>query len=318
MIGLQEFLRNDFDQIIGSNEQLHIPSGFIVPGYWIALTAYCRHKHIRYDRLKFDASKNERYASAIALEYALDGIDNYPYARRNSGRNYRELVHLGSAEDTDNATGTINSCIRQSFLGHHDMTGFVSDLCDVVGDLHDNVWSHGMSTGVSMAQFWENFSLSGYSFEFALADCGYGFLRELKRVGLSVNDDAEAIEWCIQKGNSSKKLKDKDDWGQRLPADIAGNPIPGIGHVVVNDNHHMGLGLAKLIELVDNYRGELWLASGETTLLVNQNGQKEYKNNKQKWQGVVLACRFDTERAKRYIAKHDDEITTSLIDLLRA
>lgn len=317
MNGLREFLSKDIDQCANSDGYLSISGNFVVPGYWVALTAYCRLKKIDFEQLQFCSEKTKGYASAIALAYALNGIDSYPYERKNSGRNYSELVHLISPEDTDKANGTINSCIRELFSGY-DMPSFVSDLCDVVGDLHDNVWSHGMSTGFSMAQIWPKFNRPGHCFEFALADCGHGFLRELRRVGLEdIKDDEAAIEWCVQKGNSSKTLKQPDEWGQRLPSDITGNPMPGIGQVVVSDNRHMGLGLAKLVELVHNYKGYLWLATGETTLEIRSNGEKNYKNNKQKWQGVVLACRFETEKAKEYIADNDDEITTSLIDLLR-
>ena len=267
-------------------------------------------------RLKFCSSNTKGYASAIGLEYALDGNDSYPFERKNSGRKYSELVHLERSDDTDKATGTINNCIRELF-SDQGLSDFVGDLCDVVGDLHDNVWSHGMSTGFSMAQIWAKYNGNGHCFEFALADCGLGFRRELKRVGLDIGRDADAIEWCIQKGNSSKKIKPQDEWGQRLPADISGNPMPGIGQVVVSDSHHMGLGLAKLLELVSNYKGCLWLASGMDMLGIGSDGSKTYNNNKQEWQGVVLACRFDTEKAKNYVAKKDDEVTASLIDLLR-
>jgi len=317
MDGLWNFLNKDVDQDSDSNEYLQVTGSFIVPGYWVALTAQCHAKQIKFNKLKFCYQRPAEYALAIGLENALDGSDSYPFERKNSGRTYSELVHLESSEDTDKATGTINSCIRELFC-HQELSNFVGDLCDVVGDLHDNVWSHGMSTGFSMAQIWPKFNSNDYCFEFAVADCGLGFLSELRRVGLNIEDDAKAIDWCIQKGHSSKKLRPKDDWGQRLPADIAGNPMPGIGQPVVSDNHHMGLGLAKLLELVSNYKGCLWLASGKQMLIIGPDGNKSYNNNKQEWKGVVLACRFDTGKAKNYVAKKDDEVTTSLIDLLRA
>jgi hypothetical protein len=282
--------------------------GFIVPGYWTALAAYCRDKNISFEQL--DISDNRKsYAVAIALEKALSQTDNYPYERKNSGANYSELVLLNSVDDTDKATGTINSCIRYLFNAA-ELTCFVQDLCDVVGDLHDNVWSHGKSTGFSMAQKWQD------CFEFALADCGLGFLQELKRVGLVIENDEKAIEWCVIEGNSSKKQKPTNDWSQRLPQDISGNPMPNIGQIVDSENHHMGLGLAKLLNLVNTYQGQLWLASGEKTLVVEPNGNKWFKTNALKWQGVALACRFNIETVKKCHKNNNDEATNAILELL--
>lgn len=313
MEGLYSFLNQD--AVNSAIDNVSVRGSFITPGYWVALAAYCRYKNIAYSCLNFEYEITKNYASAIALKPSLGEEDDYQYKRKNSGQNYSELVNLKDSEDTDRATEVINSCIRNLF-SEQELSTFVGDLCEVVGDLHDNVWSHGKSTGFSMAQKWSNFDSTSSSFEFALADCGFGFLAELKRVGIDIKSDQEAIDWCIKEGNSSKNLKQKDEWQQRLPPDIAGNPMPGLGKPVVSENHHMGLGLAKLLQLVHNYKGKLWLTSGEQSLIVKQNGKSEYYKNKQKWQGVVLACRFDTEKAKEYVSSSDD-ITTSLIDFLR-
>jgi len=315
MYGLSEFLGNELRVL--SNGQLFIQDNFTLPGYWAALAAYCKSEQIEFDRLYFSGDKTKVYASAIALENALNGKDSYQYERRGSGENYSELVKLDCADNTDKATSTINRCIRNIF-SNSDNSEFANDLCNVIGDLHDNVWSHGNSTGFSMAQKWKDYNTKECCFEFALADCGLGFLRELTRVGLTFTCDEESIDWCIQKGNSSKNLKDKvkNEWSQRLPPDIAGNPIPGIGQPVMSENHHMGLGLAKLIELINNYKGQLWLASGVKTLVIDANGNKSFKNNVQKWQGVALACRFKAEKVKNYKKYKDDEVITSLINLL--
>lgn len=317
MKGLKEFLNKGIDF---NKDGLHIVDGdFIVPGYWAALAAYSRANSITFDQLGFTSNKVKGYAPAIALEKALGGIDRYPYERKNSGENYSELVLLNSVDDTDKANGTINSCIRKLFASEA-LSNFVKDLCDVVGDLHDNVWSHGRSTGFSMAQKWKNpINNEGFFFEFALADCGLGFLSELKRVGLPIQCDESAISWCIEKGNSSKKLKDTDDgWSQRLPPDSTGNPMPGISKIVTSENHHMGLGLAKLTQLVTTYQGDLWLSSGEKTLFISSDGTKSFTNNAQRWQGVALACRFDTTKASNNNNKHnEDEAVDSLLELIR-
>lgn len=201
--GLSEFL-NTVE--IRQNGFLSIKHDFISPGYIVALAAYSRSKQIEFNNIAFHCEKTKGYVSAIGLENALGGNDSYPYERKKSGQNYSPLVLLDSSYGTDKATDTINNCIRYLF-DNPDISGFVKDLCDVVGDLHDNVWSHGKSTGFSMAQKWKKpYATSEYCFEFALADCGLGFLGELQRVGLLFHDDEESIDWCVKKGNSSKTL----------------------------------------------------------------------------------------------------------------
>jgi hypothetical protein len=305
MNDLLNFLNNSFTSKIDN---------FTVPGYWTVLAAYCRANKISFEQLAI-SEKYRDYALAIALENALNQTDTYPYRRRNSGNNYSELVLLNSVDDTDKATSTINSCIRSLFWTQ-ELSCFSQNLCDVVGDLHDNVWSHGKSTGFSMAQKWSDYSTRQDCFEFALADCGLGFLQELKRVGLIIENDEKAIEWCVVEGNSSKKQKPTNDWSQRLPQDISGNPMPNIGQIVDSENHHMGLGLAKLLNLVNTYQGQLWLASGEKTLVVEPNGNNFFKTNALKWQGVALACRFNIETVKNCHKNNNDEATNAILELL--
>ena len=311
--GLLEFLSRELWMTKSNN--VFIGLDYKPPGYWTALAAYCRAKKIKFEELDFADAKIKGYASAIALEHALNGTDGYNFERKKLSVIYSPLVLIDCADNTDKATSTINRCIRAQF-DDPNLSDFVRELCDVVGDLHDNVWSHGKSTGFSMAQKWEGFSAKTSYFEFALADCGYGFLSELQRVGIpQTQDDEAAIKWCIEKGNSSKK-KNQDEWLQRLPQDITNNPMPGFGQAVMSENNHQGLGLAKLIELIDCYRGQLWLASGEKTLVINNNGNRSFRKNVQKWQGVALACRFDTEQVKNYKMPNEDEVIASLLNLL--
>jgi hypothetical protein len=288
---------------------------FIVPGYWTVLAAYCRYHKISFQELIIDDAIKE-YASAIALENALSGIDQYPYERKNAGRNYSPLVLLNCDDETDKANSAINSCIRYLFSDNQ-LADFVGDLCEVIGDLHSNVWSHGKSTGFSMAQKWQDCFTKQDCFEFALADCGLGFLNELKRVGLDIQDDKSAIEWCIQEGNSSKKQKQQDEWSQRLPSDMMGRPMPN-AQIIENENNHQGLGLAKLVNLVNTYKGQLYLASGTKTLAINTSGLKSFISNSQSWQGVALACQFNVETIKNCHKNNNDEATNALLELLNS
>lgn len=316
--GLADYLRRDpHPSLDGSCPLWSVYSSFYTPGFWVSLAAYARNNGIKYEDIEFDDDEHKGYGAAIGLPAALGESDKYPFARRNEGLNYSGLVLLENAEATDRATNDVNGCIRNLCKGLG-VDQFAKDLCEVVGDVHDNVWSHGKSTGFSMAQRWRKPGTDEHLFEFALADCGYGFLRELRRVGLDVADDKEAIQWCITKGNSSKLVREpRDDWDQRLPIDIVGNPMPSAGRVKESENHHQGLGLAKLVSLVEGYKGNLWLATGNDIFAVNSDGRRSFLAPSFRWPGVSIACRFDTSLIRSSQKTEEiDEVTSALIDLL--
>lgn len=291
-----------------------ISPNYCSPGFWTGYVARARARNLHLNDLAIPDGILG-YAKAIAIEHALGEGDTYPYARRSAGGTYSPLVLLESQEQTDTAVGEINGCVRGLF-SEPEYAEFVASICELVGDLLDNVWSHGKSTGFSMAQRWRG-NPEGFVFEFAVADCGLGFLRELKRVGIpGIETHQAAVEWCIQRGNSTKK-KSIDDWAQRLPPDVMGNPMPGIGQVVESDNHHMGLGLAKLVECVDRFRGRLWLASGDAMLVLRPGGRR-YVQPQISWQGVALACRFHSRQVLAAArAGQMDEFEDMLEALLR-
>ncbi len=270
------------------SQTLDVPSGFYTPGFWVVLSAFASANDVAQGRLNLRPD-NRDYASAIGLPKALWGTDDYPFDRINDGRNYSGLEHLASPEETDAATSRVNSCIR-TFVGNELPESFTSYLCDVVGDLHDNVWSHGRASGFSMAQKWKVPREDDQYLEFALADSGLGFLRELRRVGMSVSGDEE--------GHSTKLADPEDDWAQSVPGDIINSPLTGIEKTRTSDNHHMGLGLAKLTRLVQTFSGVLWLASGDKIFLLNSDGNRTYIDLANPWQGVAIACRFRASRTK--------------------
>ena len=322
VFGLTEFLNRDSSiKADGSSDLWRVDSAFCVPGFWVSLAALARHNDISYEQIIVtDEGRHRGYCEAIGLPAALRAGDPYPYYRKNEGHNYSPLVLLDDASLTDRATTDVNGCIRQ--LGHGlEVDRFTSQLCEVVGDLHDNVWSHGKSTGFSMAQRWKDFRNSGeHVFEFALADCGIGFLREMRRVGLEPRDNEEAIQWCIQRGNSSKlhaAQRSDDDWSQWMPPDMTGNPMGGVGLIKTSDNHHQGLGLAKLVSLVESYCGELCLTTGNSVLTVDSNGRRSFRTPRHEWPGVALSCRFSSIQIKR-CAEAAVEMTDSItIDLMK-
>lgn len=287
------------------------------PGFWTGYSARARLRNLGLSALAIRQDVLG-YAKAIGIERALGVADSYPHERKHAGDSYSPLVLLESREQTDAATGEINSCIRGLFQ-EPEYAEFVSTMCELVGDLLDNVWAHGKSTGFSMAQRWRD-PPDGFLFEFAVADCGYGFLRELHRVGkMDITNDKDAIAWCIQPGNSTKKRKIEDAWEQRLPPDMMGNPMGLHARVVESDNHHMGLGLAKLIDAVKRFHGWCWLASGECMLCITPDGNHRYTQVAIPWQGVALACRFGSRNVQGNRPQYDpDELETILSSLFRS
>lgn len=258
------------------------------PGYLCALAAYINLNNIK--EKDFDTHPdNMGYLRTLGFHKVLWSI-NDSINRMNSGKNYSPLTPLIHPSEVDVANTTINSCIRN--LVSNQRSEGISDLCKVVGELHDNVWSHGKSTGFSMAQRTKVPLTNGkdHFLEFALADCGLGFLEELKRAKINTNSHEEAIKWCMKEGNSSK-LKDSDEWVQRLPEDHLGEDPMGCGEYIP-ENNHQGLGLAHLIKLIKKYKGDLHLCTGDTVFVVNSEGLEKTIKIKNEWKGVAISCKF--------------------------
>ena len=283
---------NRIDGFFDEYGSFYLDRGFYVPGFIVVMAATLNKRRIT--RREFDIHPdNKGYLGAIALSEALWGVDDYEYKRTHESENYSRLTLLDNVEATDQASTSVCSCIRKFFGGRQSLG--LSDLIHVVGEMHDNVWSHGNSTGFSLAQKWcVPFSQGRDHFlEFALADYGCGFLNEMRRAGYAVNTDQEAIDWCIQEGNSTKHSDSIDGWAQALPYDSLGTSPYGDGTSTCSEvNHHQGLGLAHLVKLVRRYKGQLRLASGSCCLKIDETGVEQYITLESKWQGVALSCKF--------------------------
>lgn len=292
---------------------LYIDRGYLSPGYMVVIATIGNYRGYSFQNLDFaEPSAQAGYARNIRLQEHLDGYDSYEYGRINAGRTYSPLVRLDSEEETDEATSTLVSCLGH-ILGLEDLPKGVNELCHVIGELLGNVWAHGMSTGFSMAQKFT--PMNKDYIEFAVSDHGGGFLRELESCGIQgVNSDQEAIEWCIQEGNSTKLRT--DEWSQRVPGDhIGGNPFGSHVNTHHNENHHQGLGLYKLIELVRRYKGTLTLWSGDALLEVSNSGNFSYSvtEDGSRWEGVSISCGFFAEE----LLKEDrDEVDESVLQLM--
>lgn len=294
---------------------VRIPNKFIYPGYWCVFVAYGHSQKYPFDYFDIpDALAS--YAQAIRFPEALDGQNTYPYKRYNEGKNYSTIAHIRAdgvdSNDTDveSANEMLASVIQHKLPDH---TPGKADLLNVIGELHDNVCSHGAASGFSMAQYYDGNS----QLKFAVVDAGIGLLEELrlqKIQGISTHE--EAIEWCIKKGNSSKKLN--DEWVQRLPSDALQNPY-GVGiETVSKDNHHQGLGLHHFVKLVKEFGGSLQLASGNCLFSIDNNGRESYIVLSGGWKGLAISCSLPLERLLEKRVKPIPEEVVSIMDKLRA
>lgn len=288
----------------------HIPYAFYTPSFFVVLAATLNDRAVDFQSFSVDAS-NSGYFSAIGLSKALWGVDDYTNNRTNLGSNYSLVTRLDSAEQTDTCNTQIAGCLR-NMVGDHTSSGFGA-LLHVVGELHDNVWSHGKKTGFSHAQKWKvPYSDGGdHYLEFSLADKGLGFLQEIRRSGkTNVSSHREAIEWCIQEGHSTKHGDDIDEWAQSVPSDIlGGSPFCSGVETRINDgNHHQGLGLHHLVSLVKTYNGELTIVSGDAAFSVDEQGNESFSLIQSSWQGVAISCRVRESRLMSVEQRASDSV----------
>ena len=199
--------------------------------------------------------------------------------RTKSGYTYSPLTLIDFHDNVNTATTTITSCI-QSHLTDNNL---VEQLANVICELHDNVCSHGKSFGFSMAQVYTD------RIEFAIADLGGGFLRVLQRAGVpEITTDLEAIQWCLQKNNTSTKYEKHDDFEQSLPEDFIGVSPMGANSRFRTEDNHQGLGLDFLVDLHKNFSdSKLQIASGKIGVEY-RNGTIYKKDSNVKWEGVAI------------------------------
>jgi len=308
-------------KLIQTGTPINLRSGYYTPGFLTVLTAHLRRYHVPKSGLTFVDEQNSGYFSAMGLAKVLWGEDDYQFNRSNAGTNYAPLTHLSSRDAVDDATQQINSCLRQMAASSDNFdyreSAAFRELMHVVGELHDNVWSHGLDCGFSAAQ--RRVVLNNTEIEFALADTGVGFLEELRSSGIAATNgiftDQQAIEWCIQEGNSSKLVDHEDEWGQSVPDDfVGGNPfgrkvktrrVPG-------GNHHQGLGLAKLMQLAKAYDGLLYLVSGNSCLCL-KSGIISFPKLSKPWKGVAVSL---TLQEAKMAAAEEPETTADINDLM--
>lgn len=315
-LGLVTAVRRQQDLAPNQGGVLIIPAGFLTPGFITTTTCIGWQRGIT--ELHYETpGEHEGLLEAMQVPFMLTGIDGYTHNRVNQGRNYSPIQMLQSPDDVDRATSETNNSIRCR-VG--DIPG-VSELCSVIGELHDNVRAHAEGMGFSMALNWGQ---KEPVVEFSVTDFGKGFFKECQRLGIpEVTDDASAIRWCLTERNTTKD-KDHDEFAQMMPEDAMGNPFGDEAETRAwhSGNHHQGLGLAKLMKLVTAYNGQLWIATGGAALVSNPHTRQQnpYGNfvAVPHWKGVAIACRLKISELGRALEEEPfyDDVQDILDDIL--
>lgn len=272
------------------------------PGYWTVISAALYKKQASISVLNL-TEKQRSYANTIGLiEQIFDSNCNRNNV--NNGKNYSMLACLDNEESVEISNQEINGCLKNT-ISNFDGLG---ELIHVIGELHDNVWAHGKFSGFSQCQSWPHKN----TIEFAIADTGIGFLKELKRVNIAdIETHSDAINWCIKKGNTSKgeRQRQSDGWEQQLPPDIiGGNPMgKGVGASYQTGNYHQGLGLHKLISLIKSYSGSLNIISGDAIFSLEDGIQRTTTLENCFWQGVAISFRIPLNNVSTSVATEENK-----------
>jgi hypothetical protein len=228
----------------------------------------------------------ESYAHTVGLDAILAG--GPPPRIPVTGRSYSPLVELDSHASIEGCNAVINELVEGQLT---DYPALADQAAQIIGELHDNVPSHAGGVGFSMAQL---YSVEGF-LELAVVDCGRGMLSNVRRRVGSIGDHAAAIEWCLEKGHTS--VLPPDEWAQRLPDDAMSSPYGETVATRTSDNHHAGLGLWKLNQIVTAARGEFVVWSGDARVLTDVSGAS--REGALFWRGVAIILRLPLASAPR-------------------
>lgn len=240
------------------------------------------HVHLREDKPGL-----REYAERSGLSEALTGnFAALSGPRRGlQGLTWSPLTTLFHHAEIEACNQTINDLI---FAQLAEMPGAaLNSLAKIVGELHDNVASHASSRGFSAAQFYPENHGHPARLELSVADHGRGFLRNVRRTRPAINSDADAIRWCLEKGNTAAVPGELS----RHPAEW-NDPYAGTDGGAGQQDHHMGWGLWLLSELVRSTGGELWIWSGEASYTINRDGRDDVSSTSPPWSGVIINITF--------------------------
>jgi hypothetical protein len=266
--------------------------GFVSPIVSTVLAAGCM-KEPTFSETQF-STVCRGYAEVSGLVEALSGVDcPIGQTANRHGRTYSKLTRLKSHDDV-NACNAVIADVLYEHLGGPDGASLTPAIVKVIGELHDNVASHARGYGFSAAQVYSQGS--GQRLEFAVTDAGCGMLDNVCRVDQTVTTHVDAIEWCLVPGHTT--AKPLDDWAQRLPDDYAVNPYPKGTKTYSTDDHHAGLGLNRLTELVRAMGGRVWIWTGNAQFLMRSDGTVDRRTTGPDWSGLAIELELCIQRAQ--------------------
>lgn len=244
----------------------------------------CSRLHLRRaPSVSFVAKDAAEYATHSGLSLALAGDYDAMVRPRGhyEGLTWSHLTTLYQHVEIEACNKTINDLLFAQLTALPPKV--VDAIARIIGELHDNVASHSNGRGFSSAQFYPGHRGHLDCLEVSVADVGWGFLRMVHRIIPDIQTDAEAIKWCLQKGNTT--------WRPSIsPGDLHEFPYPyaePVGHSGQAD-HHMGWGLWLLSELVRTTHSTLWIWSGNASFTLSEDGSEKMETTPIKWPGVLI------------------------------
>jgi len=248
---------SDVKHIISQLQQgKDVRVGFVSPSVSTALASFATTGEINHTLLAFSPSAGD-YAETNGLKKAIQRQDVSIPTTGLQGRTYSPLIQLFNESTVDKANQIINDVLHANLAQKYSQ--FTHELCKVVGELHDNVASHSDGTGFSCAQVYNKQSDVDSSVELSVADNGCGMRRKVEAFLETKTSSTEAIEWCVEKGNTTYKEPGKFAQKDEEFATQVGYP-EGV-QTFSSRNHHLGIGLFRLKNLVEICRGGLWIMS---------------------------------------------------------
>jgi hypothetical protein len=258
---------------------------FVTPLLAVSLCGAFRSRKISREQFSF-AEDAHKYARSNGLLALLGDNDETSNTGILHGFTYCPIQSLSVHAEVDNCNKVLSGLLQTQLSGCTNQK-LVRATCAVIGEIHDNVASHARGPGFSAAQVYKG---KEKQIQIAVADIGQGIRNSLGPVWKE-KTDKEALEWCLIRGNTRTKLlpQDEDLLGpQKLDCLSFHNPYPEHTNVRYDDNHHMGEGLYRLVELIRETGGKTWIWSGNASML-NDKGTTTWIDPGISWSGTIVA-----------------------------